>query len=119
MAILAGACASRSPTDDRTSTGRASPHRRIPDLSRQSRRAPWTVWVALLATTALPLAALAAPTATPPKPTAKPAIKPATGGPASAKPAAATPAPRPAENRAPAAGPRGDVALDAIAAMVN
>ena len=64
-------------------------------------------WFALLAIVALSLPALAAAPAT------KPATKPATATPAAPKPAAARPA---AAKPAPASG---DVALDAIAAMVN
>jgi peptidyl-prolyl cis-trans isomerase SurA len=73
--------------------------------------------LALLALTALPLTAPAAPAAPPAKP--KSAAKPATGAPATSRPATGTPAPKPVAARASAAKPSKDVALDAIAAMVN
>ena len=91
------------------------PIRRIPDLFANSRRAHWSALLgiaAMLAFAVLPHATHAAPAAAPTPP--KPMAKPAASTPATTKPAASTPAaPKPS------AQPRGDVALDAIAAMVN
>ena len=98
-------------------------------MSAISRRAPWLPTLATLAALAgfaalavlaalpHPAAAATTPPATTPKPP-KPAARPATGSPAAQKPAGtATAAPRPA--RAAAGKPNANVALDAIAAMVN
>lgn len=90
------------------------PNRRNPDLSSKLRSTRWFVLLALFAVLTLAAPTRQFATAAPAKP--KPAAKPAAGAPAAGKPAAATP--RPAAARA-AERRNDDVALDAIAAMVN